>query len=385
MRHFFLLFSIMIGQLTLAGQDNNTILYPYAQQGRWGIVDENRQIVLPPGLDSISLFSPLGKEAVHTQMASGFLKEKVGLLNEDGRWLLKPRADQVGWAEYYAPDRYWVQQKGKYGLLDVRGKKARWLIKPRFTQVGNFQGRKVALAVVAIDDRWGGVNSRGETVVPCPYETAALLDDYADYPAIKLTLQDSVRYLDAFGAILPAEEARQLEEEAILLDDLVVEEERYRGEDIIQYRTRTIPQNNGTLVILEKGWRGSAYQALQQLLIPSDYEIEEVRYRADQIETVVVRQNSRLGCWNATGLQSPGAVYDTIEWLSFGFHGKLGKTSLNGRKGLVGSDGSSLLPTAFSHITPTGRLFYLQHPDGFTGYATADGKIFLPTTVPLGN
>jgi len=271
-----LIFCFLLINGLLIAQDTDQV-YPFAFQDRWGLVDQDRQIRFPATLDSIGLFTNLPDDAVSKKIAVAYNNGRMGVLNQDGKWLLKSKVDSVGRWQYYAPGLRWVNHKGRFGLMDFNGKKAKWLIKPRYTSVDEFRGRKLGLSVVAIDDRWGVINSEGKVVVDCEYDAVKLLDDYSDYPDIKLTKNDAVSYVDAFGAARPTEEM-QRQEEMEMWDDEVVFEDVSMEEEPTRHRINRQQAAGGMqIVVLEQSSAGRAYQAVEQRSIPAAFTIQEVK------------------------------------------------------------------------------------------------------------
>ena len=161
--HFYLLFCASLCTNLLFAQEA-PFVYPFAYQNDWGIVQENRELVMAPQLDSIGFFTNTGSAQ---RYALALDNQQYGLLNADGSWLAKPKLDSIGWEEYYAKNTHWAVRKGKLGLLATKTPKAKWLAKPKFTAVSEFYGRKIALAPVAINGGWGVINGDGKLITPC--------------------------------------------------------------------------------------------------------------------------------------------------------------------------------------------------------------------------
>ena len=388
MRHIssLLIFCFLLVNGLLTAQDTDQV-YPFAFQERWGLVDQDRQIRFPATLDSIGLFTNLSEDAMSKKIAVAFNNGRMGVLNQEGKWLLKSKVDSVGRWQYYAPGLRWVNHKGRFGLMDFNGKKAKWLIKPRYTSVDEFRGRKLVLSVVAIDDRWGVINSEGKVVVGCEYDAVKLLDDYSDYPDIKLTKNDVVSYVDAFGAARPTEEM-QRQEEMEMWDDEVVFEDVSMEEEPSRHRINRQQATGGMqVVVLEQSTAGRAYQAVEQRSIPAAFTIQDVkineRYGPLRINTVVVKRDGKIGFWGKEELQAPGTIFDKLMWKRSGRYGELAYVWQGEKLGLVSENGKQILPASFSSIEEYGTLFRLTHPDGYRGFADSKGVVFLPEAAKI--
>jgi hypothetical protein len=358
------------------------MVYPFAYQNQWGIVQEDRELVMAPLLDSIGFFTNKGPTLRYALALDHHL---YGLLNTDGSWLAKPKFDSIGSMEYYAKNTHWAIRKGKFGLLSTKTKKAKWLVKPKFTAVTEFDGRKVALAGVAIDGRWGVINGDGKLIAPCIYEAVKLLDDYSGYPDYKLTLNDEHSYIDAFGVVLTPERIKEIEDELEMWGDDVVFEDQSIEEDNPKPRLQINQQKNpagGTDVILTKN--GSETERVN---VPQEYFIQETKldesYGSTQLGYILVQKENKYGFWGHNGTPASPAVYDQISWVPSNRYLQLAYLHKGETVGLADYRGYQVFPAAFASITEFSYYFRLVHPDGYVGYGNQDGKIFLPKEVNI--
>lgn len=357
------------------------LVYPFAYQNQWGIVQEDRVLVMAPQLDSIAFFSSTGPTL---RYALALDNQKYGLINADGSWLAKPTLDSIGWQEFYAKNTHWAVREGKFGLLSTKTKKAKWLAKPKFTAVTEFYGKKVTLAPVAINGRWGVINSDGKLITPCIYDAAKLLDDYSDYPDIILTLNGEDRYIDAFGAPLSPERIQEIENELeIWGDDMVFED--VSMEDAPKPRLQINQQKNpggGTDVILTKNG-----QEEERVNVPAEYFIQEAilddAYNQSQLGYILVKKGNKFGFWGHNGEVATPAKYDQINWVPSNRYQQLVYLRIGEKIGLADYRGYQIFPAAFTSITEFNYCFRLLHPDGYIGYGDQKGKIFLPETVNI--
>ncbi|MEL7423680.1 MAG: WG repeat-containing protein [Bacteroidota bacterium] len=379
-----LLFSLL-GFLEVASAQKETLIYPYAYQNQWGLVDENRTVLLSPSLDSIGFFSIYNPEAVFPRLAVALEDDKLGVINTAGEWVLKPKVDSIGLNHYYVKGLAWVVRKGKYGLMDFNGSEAQWRIKPRFTEVSRFRGRKVAVAAVAIDGRWGVVNSDGKWVAKCKYDSAELLYDFTDYPDIKLTKGEQTTYIDALGNTREATDINW-EDEEIYFEDSMIEDmpQETRREHRI---TKQILAGGRERVTLEVSAAGGPYQRVEFRTIEPGYTIFNVVVDENRIplriKYVLVQKDDKFGFWGPEGLIAPGAVYDRIGWTQSQRYGQFAVLYRNGLKGLARVTGEPFIPAVFSTLDVRGFLFVYTHPDGYRGYADDQGRVFIPQEVIL--
>lgn len=379
--YIFLLFFAALCANRLFAQEA-PMVYPFAYQNQWGIVQEDRVVVMTPQLDSIGFFfSPEPSK----RYALALDDQKYGLLNADGSWLAKPKLDSIGDIEYYATSTHWAVSKGKFGLLSTKAKKAKWLVKPKFTTVTEFEGRKVALASVAIDGRWGVINSDGMLIAPCIYEEVKLLDDYSGYPDYKLTLSGEHSYIDAFGVALSPERIKEIEDDLEMWgDDMVFEDQSIDAEARIP-RLKIHQQKNadgGTDVIFTIDG-----QETEKVSVPAAYVVQDAvldnGYNRSQLGYILVKKDNKFGFWGHHGEEATPAKYDQINWVSSNRYGQLAYLHKGEQIGLADYRGYQIFPAVFSSITEFNYRFRLVHPDGYLGYGDEKGKIFLPQNVDI--
>lgn len=380
MRHYFtlLLLCVAFGSTTLVAQEGPK-LYPFSYQNEWGIVDENRALVMAPELDSIGFFNYTGPAVKY---AIAVDDHQYGLLNADGSWLAKPKLDSIGRMEYYAKNTHWALRKGKFGLLSTKAKKAKWLAKPKFTAVTEFDGRKVALAAVAVNDRWGVINAEGKLIAPCIYDKVKLLDDYSDYPDYKLTLNGEDRYIDAFGEALPLEKMREKEEELEMWgDDMVFEDQSVDAGAAprLEINRQRNPEGGVDVVLTKNG------SETERVTVPEEYNIEKTTiiqgYNRSQLGYILVQKDGKFGFWAHNGVVATPAKYDRVKWQRSNRYEQLAYLYKGEVIGLANYRGYQIFPAVFTSITEFSYYFRLVHPDGYVGYGNQDGKIFLPQTV----
>ncbi len=118
-----MLIIIFIPNLLIFGQEGEKILMPYHKNGKWGYVNDQKEIVVGPIYDEAGLFSIyLGKpNSIYARVKKG---EKYGVLNELGELVLPIEYDSIenyslpttngGIGIVYKDDqRYFFDQYGK--------------------------------------------------------------------------------------------------------------------------------------------------------------------------------------------------------------------------------------------------------------------------------
>lgn len=159
------------------------VLQVQDENGKWGYVDTNGDIVLEPQWDSSSEFYD-GLAAAEKDGLYGYINttgefvippqwdyagafddsglgyivknKERGYIDENGNIVISPQFD--GCEGSFSEDLQAVSRNGKWGFIDKSGK---FVIAPKYESAGNFvQG----VAAVKIDDEWKYINKNEETV-----------------------------------------------------------------------------------------------------------------------------------------------------------------------------------------------------------------------------
>jgi hypothetical protein len=389
MRPFYVLFFCCLGfPACLLVAQSAPKVYPYAFQGKWGVINSERTVILEPSLDTLEQFREQGLPEAN---AIARLNGQAGLLSGSGKWIVKPQLDSIGYRNYYAPNLRWGVKDGQYGLLTTAGSKGKWVIKPRFTEVTEFQGRKLAVAAVQKDGKWGVVNSLGKMVVPCTYDAVKVIDAYSDYPDLKLTQNGVVTYVDAFGALRPTAEMVIAEQEDDRFNDMVVEEMvdmESAGEPVVKPRVRQEKGASGETSVILETVGATGQEEIARVIIDPGFRVEEVKLednyapRALSIRYILVSNSGKYGFIGPDGQPCTPVIYDRIDFkgLRIGNSVVLYRGAL---KGLANGQGERLLPAVFSEIKWYNNMLWVTHPAGYEGYADFLGQVFLPLAVDM--
>lgn len=368
-------------------QDNASI-YPFAFRGQWGLIDSDKNILVEASLDQVELLW-------NNKQADGFVAAtkngRQGVLNGSGKWAIKPKMDSiVRDYVYYFPEIVWVIRKGKYGLMDVSGKKGQWLAKPQFTACQEGEGRKLVLFPVAIDNKWGVLNNNGELVAECIYDEVKLFETWSDYPYIKLIKDGEVSYLDAFGLEQDKEEMEDKEMMDEDWDDVAIMDEEVEGLPVPDPRYQILPGEAGETVVTYETYKDGAYQVDKRILVPGEYEVTRVSletfYYPRGICSITIKKDGRFGFFDPrdSTVGTP-PVYDYTKAIRLPDSRNRGNILLKiGQKqGLADRNGKLILPAYFDTLEGYRGLIFVTHESGYQGFADYQGNVFLPSTLEL--
>jgi hypothetical protein len=176
---------------------DKTLAYIYYKNGKAGLLDTNRKVILPAQFDYIEDWQidnlvriDSGGEEIKGGDAVGYNFKKYGLINTNGQILFKPQFDDL----IVADNSALVRIDSLYGFIDNKGN---WLLIPQFkvaypfyngTAVAkdsgqfkliNKNGEKVIgetfdtiysfknnVAIVSKNKKWGLINYNGKTILP---------------------------------------------------------------------------------------------------------------------------------------------------------------------------------------------------------------------------
>jgi len=124
-------------------------LFPILQNGKWGYINANGDVVIEPQFDSVGEF--------HEGLAVANLNGKRGYINEARLFVIQAPASLIlagGFSEGLAP----VIEGGKHGYIDRSGN---MVIAPQYDFAGEFS---LGIARIRTDDKFGFIDRHGALV-----------------------------------------------------------------------------------------------------------------------------------------------------------------------------------------------------------------------------
>jgi hypothetical protein len=159
---FYFVIGIIVVSSTLLAQENHISLQliPVTLHGKEGYVDRTGKVIIPAKFDSASYFD-------ETNRAFAEVGRKWGLIDETGRWIIKPQYDLIfGFREGLAL----VKTDKVYSYINADGQ----VIAGGFTNAYSFSE---GMAPVRIGSKWGFINKQGEIVIAPIYDHAVHFSD----------------------------------------------------------------------------------------------------------------------------------------------------------------------------------------------------------------
>ena len=226
-----------IGALLLPGcgprQDpafNSPPLYPVRRAGRWGFVDPDGVLVVPPrydwasrfwgdlavverdgragylGLDGNEAISPRfrlddAEDTAARTFGDGLAAVRVdqawGYINPAGAFIIAPRFADCG--DFGSGLAYASEDGARYGLIDLRGT---WVLEPRYPAMNDYAG---GLAAHVRGGRWGFVDRSGRERIKPAYDGAGAFTG----PLAPVQVEGQWGFVDRSGQTLVKPSYRQ--------------------------------------------------------------------------------------------------------------------------------------------------------------------------------
>jgi hypothetical protein len=177
--------------------DSKTFAYIYRANGKEGLIDTNKNILIPAQFDYIEDWQvdnliriDSGGERLKGGDVVGYNFKKYGLITTDGKIVSRPKFDDL----IVSDNSALVLSAGLYGYLDNTGQ---WIMPPKYKTAYPFykgtavvkendrfllldkQGKKIIeqtfdtiyrfkndVAIAAINKKWGLINYRGQFILP---------------------------------------------------------------------------------------------------------------------------------------------------------------------------------------------------------------------------
>lgn len=144
------------------------LLIPYCKGDKWGFCDENKQILIEPKYEDISLLSNglMGKLSGLTMCK---FNGKWGLVDENGGEITRFKYDRF--FDWFSEGIAVIELNNKWGFIDKLGRE---IIPPIYEQAHDFSEGFAAIRKIFNESKrkFGFINKFGEEVIPARYEFA---------------------------------------------------------------------------------------------------------------------------------------------------------------------------------------------------------------------
>lgn len=350
-----------------------TQVFPFAQEGRWGVIDAHKKVLCPPEHDYIFTFRYADGHEPH---ALALKNDRQGVINATGKWVIPARYDSIHYRDYTFRNIYLVQKDSLMGLVRVEGSRSKEICKPQFEYISRFD--EAGFAMVEQNGLYGLINIEGRLVVEPEYDEIRWLGLWqanVQEPAIRLRKGTDISYVKPDGQPISADEVTAVEEYA-MIDEAI----SFSSQD--SYETKVLSLGNKNWrILITRPYDGSAIAAMEL----SGYEaIESVELTNTWtpkpiIAYIIAQKEGFKGMLDGAEQVLLPFQYDGIT--TSDRHQGYRQLTKNGKMGLARNNGQLLLPAVFDEITVADHLIYVRYQT-YEGYADNQGRVYLPVAIP---
>ncbi|WP_338763047.1 WG repeat-containing protein [Bernardetia sp. ABR2-2B] len=315
----------------IAGQTIDSMTYfsenrlPIKAGGKYGLMDEKGQVILPPTYSFIFPFE------------NGTAKVKIGehfkLIDKEGKTLLIPEYDYIG---SFENGMALIVKDKKVGVTNNKGQ---LIIEPQYERLsiesGIIRARK--------DGKWGIVNTQNKPLLPFEYQ---YISTFSENTAI-------IRKNNLWGFLSIQNNAPKIILEPSIKADFIneirngmakvssgryIEEDGY-GTKNAYYKQNGIIKTNGDWILEQK------YSFIEDNIFETN--------TAQSQDLVLIEQNNKVGYADKTGKIIVEPLYDNIENnFSEVYYSKTGISEVkkNNLIGYINHEGKQILPLEFSKV-----------------------------------
>lgn len=298
---------------------------PIKAGGKWGIMDEKGQVILPP---TYSFIFPFENGVAKVQIGENFK-----LIDKAGKTLLIPEYEYIG---SFENGMALVVKDKKVGVTDTKGK---IIIEPQYERLSIENG----IIRARQNGKWGIVNTQNKPILPFDYQ---YISTFSENTAIirKDNLWGFLSNQNGTPKIIlePSIKADFINEirngMAKVSSERYIEEDGYGNKNAF-YKKNGIIKTNGNWILEQK------YSFIEDNIFePNTTENQEL---------VLIEENSKVGYADKTGKVIVEPLYDGIESnFSEIYYAKKGISEVkkNNLIGYVNHEGKEILPLEFSKI-----------------------------------
>jgi hypothetical protein len=381
MKKFLLLVLVAVLTLPALAQKAESPVYPYAENGKWGLINKEGEIVLKPKYPNISLFNSPPWEARFAVVTNE--KGLKGALTPKGKLAAKIKYQFV---DVQSKGKYLIVRnpEGAYGLVKTKNKKE--VLKTEYKSISRFRGSKMGLSIVQKGDKYGCINEDGKMIAEPVYTAAEIRGGYLDYPDIKLTKEDGTPIiLDCWGEPLEKKKARggavYDDDEEIVFEDQSIEEESAvnRAPSITHNKINVGGKSAFEVSVVSIGQKRQTVTNKDTIFGMDEIKKVYISYqgpRGRAADIIIGSKGGKLGVFNNKNEVLVPLEYDAIEEKGSRSYFILKKGDL---VGLANHKGKQILDPLYSKIKiknfiPTYNVIL----GSFEGYADRNGHVYLP-------
>lgn len=286
---------------------------------KWGVIDSNGKTIIEPKYEEMIII-PNKTEAVFictydVDYESNTYKTKV--LNEKGKEIFKGYEKIEPICNYDTNNNLWyqsnalkVQKNGKYGLINLDGKK---ILECNYDKIESLKGVENSL-IIAKDEKIGLVDEKGNIIIEPEYkEIKAIEDNYKNGYIVKNT-EEKYGIIDT--------------------NTKIILEPNYEDIKSIYSPNKYVVKENGTYKIIDKE---------KNTILDSGFD-EIIGINGDNITII---KDKKYGVITITGEEEISIKYEELKYAFKDYY--IAKN--NGKYGIINLNNETILDTEYASIT----------------------------------
>lgn len=367
--------------------------YPFAnEQGKWGIIGEDRSVVLQPTFDWISMpkFLMNRGSGVAFYYATASEKGKSGLINEKGTWLFPAVFDSIFGSKQLEEHYRFTKLGNKYGLLYLKGATVTEVLKPEYEAFTAY--RKDMPWVAARKNGKVGALQMSSGAVVVPFEYASIEMNYffsneagelSSEPGLCAHNNNKTTCFRGNGQVYTGEIQETIGEMAEAPPSLDGKPEASN------YQTNLRPLEAGKYLAEIVKKTGSTVIQRDTIVCSASIASVYLGFRGNNqpfVQYLITQKDHKLGVYTVAQQEVLPMEYDAIEPVVIERVYLQGwRVQQNGLWGFVNQHFIPVQPCIFTEIQYLDyKTGYAKTASGFEGYFNRqNGRTFLPPEVDL--
>ncbi len=362
----------------LQSQEVTPVIYPFAKQGKWGLIDENKKVLIQPSFQYIRLPDRMDeKDLVYAAKQ----EERWGAIDQTGKVLIPYEYHDLR-TSFKSGELVKVITDRKHGLVSYKTGEVVYPIELDKAPV--FFGYKLPVAIIKKGGQTAAINGKGKMIVDFGQHKIHVLDKSSDFPDLEITSEGAEpRYVDCWGESKSAKEMQDILIEDRMWANTMISEEV--SDNPAKPNTEAIEIDSKPALLVTTKYGSNIHappkQQIDTLINVTDalFIKTYIDYKTNKpgILYAICKRDGKIGILNEDNEVITPFEYDRIIQSVDDDPCHLYKGRL---RGASNSYGELLVDAVFTSFrkAPKPGLYVVEHPDGYYGYVSMQGVVFLP-------
>jgi len=342
---------MMISVVAMAQQ-----YFPVKVDKKWGLMDVDGNLILPPNYDAIGEFKAFGYAVMQKE-------GRVGLLNKQGEEVVKPFYDDI---KVLDSTLFAVMEDTQWKVINLSGE---LVLATGYDRVQVWQG---SILGYMKDQKWGMANAQGSEICRPIYDEIELLQ--AGY--FQTRIADQLGLIRSDGTVLKVPSADELR---VYSDEFILFRKEKNWGGINRIGEEVVPAEYNSMVALSdhfiklvKDKTQLIYSIPAGRIISDDGQFDD--FYAFSENHILAKKNRLLGLLDAEGTLELEVRYNEIQT----FNPSLYRVRLQGKWGMVAPGDQLVVPFAYDYIAPSDQLICVAKKENHFGIINTRGEELVP-------